>query len=201
MGQAEQVLADGVVLLDLPAHPGGGDEFRDRRAARGVGEEESDLFGMGGAAADEQHVGMARSGILAADGDGDRTPVIQAQALAAGPAGAAFPDRGVAVSQQPVQDMTGRFDLAARIEHRHVHRHGQHVADVVLVAEGVQAGFASVDGVAARVAEQGGGGEFFVQHRGPPGPAWLRRQPVQGRRPRCGEPHHSPKLRAGTGAG
>ena len=58
--EAEQVLALGVVLLDLPAHPGDRDQLGDRGGVGGVGEEELDLAGVGHRAADQQGVAVSR---------------------------------------------------------------------------------------------------------------------------------------------
>lgn len=78
--------------------------------------------------------------VLAVDGEGVRAPVIQARALCTGTAGAAFPDGVAAVDQQSVQDVSDRSTLTAYVDQGHIGRHGQHVADLVLVAEGSQVG-------------------------------------------------------------
>lgn len=59
--------------------------------------------------------------------------------------------------------MADRFAAAPHGDQRLAGRNGQNVADLVVVAEGAQAGVAAVAGVVAQVAERGGCGDLLLQ--------------------------------------
>ncbi len=60
--------------------------------------------------------------------------------------------------------MLDRLGLATNVDQGHIERDGQHVADLVPVAEGPQVGVTPVGGISAQVAKRGGGGQLLGQH-------------------------------------